>query len=179
MLTLDVMRDMLGLAFAPECEHYVEAQVRLLGAMMDEFVEFNRQALGLGCNLLVFPEGTRSPTLSQGRTGLAQMALRLKLPVVPVGCSGSDRAYPGSNPLSRGGEVLYRIGDPLRPGKELAEFAIGEPYQPFTRHASQKDGDRFEALTRIVMDRINDLLDPEYRRGKSDERLVAGTRRFV
>lgn len=172
-------RDMLGYDFDPRRENYVEAQLELFRLMIDEFVGLNVQAFRLGCNVLVFPEGTRSPRLSKGRTGLAQMALRLRAPVVPVGCNGSDEAYPGANPLSRGGEVVYRIGEALMPDNELAEFQIDEAYHPFTREASEKYVDRFEGMTELVMDRINELLDPEYQRSESDDRLVRGTRRFI
>ncbi|WP_222615425.1 lysophospholipid acyltransferase family protein [Persicimonas caeni] len=172
-------RDMLGYDFDPRRENYVEAQIELFRLMIDEFVGLNVQAFRLGCNVLVFPEGTRSPRLSKGRTGLAQMALRLGAPVVPVGCNGSDDAYPGANPLSRGGEVRYRIGEALMPDAELAEFQIDAAYHPFTREASEKYVDKFEAMTELVMDRINILLDPEYQRSEDDERLVRGTRRFV
>jgi 1-acyl-sn-glycerol-3-phosphate acyltransferase len=172
-------RNMLGYDFDPRRENYVEAQLELFRQMMDEFVALNLQAFRLGCNVLVFPEGTRSSTLAEGRTGLAQMALRLKAPVVPIGCNGADKAYPGSNPFSRGGEVLYRIGEPLMPDRELSEFQIDQAYHPFTREASETYSSQFEGMTELVMDRINELLEPEYQRSDADEREVTGTNRFV
>ncbi len=172
-------RDMLGYDFDPVRENYLEAQIELFRLMIDEFVQLNFQAFRLGCNVLVFPEGTRSPTLSKGRTGLAQVALRLKAPIVPIGCNGSLEAYPGNNPFSRGGRILYRIGEPLLPSGELADFQIDERYHPFTRKASQKYADRFQAVTDLVMERIDGLLDPRYRHTEHDDRMVHGAGRFV
>ena len=172
-------RDMLGLEF----DHrrgpaYVESLTTLFGEMMESFVALNEQAFDLGLKVLVFPEGTRSRRLGKGRPGLAQMAVRTGATIVPIGCSGADRAYPGDSPISRGGEIVYRVGEPLTPSDELADFQVDEEFRPFTREADRY-ADSFAAMTRLVMDRIDALLDPEYRRDASAEPIVGGARRFV
>ena len=175
---VDTPRDLMGLPFDPKRESYVQAQLRVFGEMMEEFVNLNLQAFRVGCNVLVFPEGTRSPRLTEGHTGLAEMAIRMKMPVVPIACQGSDRAYPGENPFSRGGTVEYRFGEPLEPEGALAEFQTDDPFRPFTRRAEQRHGERFRAMTDLIMDRIEELLDPEYSRDESVE-MGGGTERFV
>ena len=145
--------------------------------MMARVTELNRQALALGLNLLVFPQGTRSRVLTPGHTGAAQMALHLGAPIIPVGCSGSDRCYPGTSPLSRGGEITYRIGKPLLPEGELRDLRIEEPFVPFTESAERHEP-AFRKVTELMMSRINELVEPPYQfqQGAS---LQQGARRFV
>jgi 1-acyl-sn-glycerol-3-phosphate acyltransferase len=136
----------------------------LFGAMMAEVTRLTRSALEeLDLNVLVFPQGTRSKRLSKGHTGLMQMAQHLGHAIVPVGCNGSDRAYPGGSPFSKGGHLVYRIGPPLAlDGPELLPFRVREPFVPFSKEASAAHGDAFQAATDVVMAHINELLDPEY-----------------
>ncbi len=154
---------------------------RNFDAMMAEVLRLTRVALGFGLNVLVFPQGTRSIRLPKGHVGLVQVAQHLGQTIVPVGCNGCDHVYPTSSPFAAGGRPVYRIGEPLEPdGLELAPHRVKEPFTPFTQAAEQRYGDRFRALTEVVMDRINDLLDPEYQRaddGLSDG--VQGVDRFI
>lgn len=46
-------------------------------------------------NLIIFPEGTRSLKLAEGKTGLAQLALFTEKKVVPVGCNNCENVYSG------------------------------------------------------------------------------------
>lgn len=144
--------------------------------MMQRVVEINVEGLNKGLNLLIFPQGTRSKRLTKGHTGAAQMILYTKAPVIPVGCNGSDHAYPGNSPLSSGGRIVYRIGKPLRPDVELRPFAIDEPFVPFTNNA-EKHQPMFRKATDYIMDRVNDLLDPAYQYGDAD--LDKGAKRFL
>lgn len=176
---LDTPRDMLGLAFEPHRQNYLEAMMELFESMMEKFVALNEQAFELGLPIIVFPEGTRSVRLDEGKPGLAQMALRMKATVVPVGSNGSDRVYPGNNPFARGGDIVYRVGPPLRPDGDLAPFQIDEPFTPFTVEAEEKFGQIFEPMTELIMDRINDLLDPRHQRSEGDSEVAKGARRFL
>jgi len=148
--------------------------------MIDQVMRLNRRALELGQHLLVFPQGTRSIRLSRGHIGVAQVAQHLGVDVVPVGCSGSDRVYPGNSPFARGGRIVYRIGKPLAlDGPELGAHRVSELFRPFTLEAAAHR-EAFQAMTDVVMDHINELVDPEYRYsddGSSDG--VSGVERFV
>lgn len=175
---VDTPRRMLGMDFEPPDDNYVEAMTTLFERMMEKFVELNEEALEMGLNILVFPEGTRSVRLGEGKPGLAQMALRMQTPVVPVGCNGSDRVYPGDAPLARGGRIVYRVGTPLMPDGELADFQIDDHFTPFTDHARRRHGEKFEAMTDLIMDRIDGLLDDRHRRDDRTDRDT-GTDRFV
>jgi 1-acyl-sn-glycerol-3-phosphate acyltransferase len=152
----------------------------LFDAMMREVVRLNRAALfTYDCNVLVFREGTRSPRLQRGFTGLMQMAQHVGVDVVCVGSNGADKAYPGNSPFSKGGRIVYRIAPPLSlDGPELGPYRVREELTPFTRQATEKHGEAFEAATKVMMARISELLDPEYR---SDGALggTQGAARFI
>lgn len=153
----------------------------LFEAMMNEVVRLTRSALTeLDLNILVFPQGTRSKRLSKGHNGLMQMAQNTGHAIVPVGCNGSDRAYPGGSPFSKGGRIVYRIGKPLDlDGPELGAYRVAESYIPFSRGASLFE-DRFTGATKVVMDHIDALLDPEYRYSEDQSSDgVEGGRRFL
>lgn len=179
MALLDTPRDMLGLSFDPTRQNYLEAMAELFSRMMEKFVELNEQAMQAGLHILVFPEGTRSVRLKDGKPGLAQMALRMGTTVIPVGCNGSDRVYPGDSPIARGGRIVYRIGQPLRPDRELADFRIDEHFTPFTREAEETYGDTFREMTDLIMDRIEELLDARHRPRPDDDTGTKGADRFL
>ena len=142
--------------------------------MIDQVMRLNRQALELGQHLLVFPQGTRSLRLSRGHIGVAQVAQHLGVDIVPVGCNGSNLVYPGSGPFAKGGRIVYRIGKPLRlDGSELRDYRVTKPFRPFTLEAGVHR-EALQGMTAVVMDHINELLDPEYR--YADERTSDGVR---
>jgi 1-acyl-sn-glycerol-3-phosphate acyltransferase len=155
---------------------------QLFDSMIREVVELNRRAIeNLELNVLVFPEGTRSRRLSRGHVGLAQIAQYLGAPIIPVGCNGSDKLYPGNSPLSKGGRVVYRVGKPLTvDGPELAALRVPRDVLPFTAEATQRYDAKYTAIIEVVMGRIEELLDPEYQRAPDGADATArGAERFV
>ncbi|MDG1480738.1 MAG: lysophospholipid acyltransferase family protein [Myxococcota bacterium] len=146
-------------------EGFITALSAQFDTMMAEVMRMHREALGPGRrHILVFPEGTRSPTLLRGRTGLAQVTQHLGIPIVPVGCSGSDTLYPANSPWAKKGRVVYRIGEVLEPdGEALSPYRITEDFVPMSRAASEAHGQRLQSITDVVMRRISDLVDPRYR----------------
>lgn len=176
---LERPRDMLGRRFEPARESYASAVDALFRQMMRRFVELNEQAARVGLDLLIFPQGTRSKRLSRGHVGLAQMAMHLDLPVVPVGCSGSDRVYPGGSPLARPGHVIYRFGDPIR-RQDAVAWVDAREFEPFTPEAERTHHAAFQRYVDEVMQRIDGLVDEDYRfthDGASEG--VSGSSRFV
>ena len=115
-------------------------------------------------NLIIFPEGTRSLQVSEGRTGLAQLALHTEKKIVPVGCNNCDAVYSGALPFAKSGKVIYRIGEPVSVHDELKPFRILEKFQLFSKESQLKYKEQFEGVTRIVMERINRMVDEKYRR---------------
>jgi 1-acyl-sn-glycerol-3-phosphate acyltransferase len=174
-----IVRNPLGIAYDPDRVDYADYIVRLFRAMMARFVRLNVEAVEIGLDLLVFPQGTRSKRLLPGHVGLSQMALHLRIPVVPVGCNGSDRLYPGALPVARKGRVVYRIGEPI-PYEELAPFHVEERFAPFSAEAERDHAEAFQGVAALVTDRIDALLDPEYRRAEdASDDASRGSERFV
>lgn len=159
-----------------------EGVSQLYAAMMDEVLRINSEALDCGLSILVYPEGTRSLRLTRGRTGLVQVAGRLGVPIVPVGCSGGDVLYPADSPISSGGTVTLRVGAPLRWDDDdtLGPHRVDAPYTPLTREATAAHGAAFRAQTDVVMAAIEALIDPQYGpRPDGASEGVSGVARFL
>jgi 1-acyl-sn-glycerol-3-phosphate acyltransferase len=66
----------------------------------------------------IYPEGTRTRDgmLHRGHTGVARLALKNKVPIVPVGLVGTDEVQPVDRRLPRlFRHVTVRFGEPLDP----------------------------------------------------------------
>ena len=136
--------------------------------VMEKVGELSRIALcDKSLNLIIFPEGTRSLKLAEGRTGLAQLALHTEKRIVPVACNNSEEVYKGSLPFARSGRITYRVGEPLSVHDRLKAFRIAEPFRLFSRESQQRYRDQFEGVTRIVMASIEEMLDEKYRQGRA------------
>ncbi len=73
------------------------------------------QRIADGASVILFPEGTRSTDghLQPFKTGAIMLALKAGVDVVPVGFNGTHQALPKGKLLSRGGDVVLRIGTPI------------------------------------------------------------------
>ncbi|MFW2387275.1 MAG: lysophospholipid acyltransferase family protein [Polyangiales bacterium] len=172
-------RNILGLEFDPRSSSYAIGINRVFTAMMAEFVRLNERSFEMGLDLLVFPQGTRSIRLPRGRIGMMEIALRYKKTIVPIGCNGCDLVYTGSLPIAKAGKVTYRIGEPIT-YDELSDFHIDEDFVPFSAEAEHEHRDKFQGSVDLVMNRINDLLDPEYQFSDDLQSTgVRGTSRFI
>ncbi len=118
--------------------------------------------LQLGRGLLMAPEGTRSKThtLQEARDGMAMIALRANVPIVPVAVSGAEDFKHNWKRLRR---------TPTR-------IVFGAPFcfrpQPGVRHREQMC-----QMTREAMYRLAALLPPKYRGVYGD--LDNATSRFL
>lgn len=153
----------------------------LFGEMIDRVMDLMSYALeDLGQHILVFPQGTRSKRLLPGHTGMVEAAQHFGATIVPVGCNGCDNLYPGGSPFSKGGRVVYRIGEPLKCDEGvLSPYRVPPGVRPLTPEATRDHGKQYRAMTDIIMERINDLLDPEYQFGQADSDAERGAGRFV
>ncbi len=153
----------------------------MFGKMMTIIAELSTKVMTeLDSHLLVCPQGTRSKRLTPGKTGMVQMAQKMGAIIVPVGCNGTDKIYPGGSPFAKRGKVVYRIGEPVNVlDPQFEEFRVPPDIVPFSREANATYGARYQALTDIVMDRINNLLDPEYQYGEDEDGTSGQVQRFV
>jgi hypothetical protein len=147
-------------------DHFAEYIQGYYEAIMEKVAELSNTALfEKKLNLIIFPEGTRSVKLAEGRTGLAQLALHTEKRIVPVACNNSEEVYAGSLPFARSGRITYRVGEPLSVHDRLKAYRIGEPFRLFSRESQERYREQFEGVTRIVMASIEGMLDEKYRRG--------------
>lgn len=94
-----------------------------------EALERCRQVLAGGEPLIMFPEGTRrsGPVVEDLREGVAYLAVRAGVPVVPIGIGGSEQAMPRGSTLPRPHRVEVVIGKPIWPPGAGEVTASGEP----------------------------------------------------
>lgn len=105
--------------------------------------------LDAGQMLVMFPEGTRSKQkarLKQGKVGVVKLALEHRAPVVPAAIWGTENFR---FRLRHRQKITIRIGEPL----DVVSMA-GPP--PYSRNTLRE-------LTTVVMQRIANMLPPEYR----------------
>jgi 1-acyl-sn-glycerol-3-phosphate acyltransferase len=117
-----------------------------------------QRILAAGHPLAVFPEGTRSADgqLREVKDGLALLAQRTGVPIVPVGIADSDRVWPRGRRLPRiGGRIVVRVGKPFT----LAP----EPGGDGTARRRAKG-----SATREMMGRLAALLPPRQRGAYAD-----------
>jgi len=120
-------------------------------ADVEAFRMANR-VLDAGEVLMVFPEGTRSPTgeLQRPKDGLAMLALRSGAWIVPIGISNTDRVWPKGRPIpTPGGHATMRVGQPFR---------LADVLPPDLDRKAAKS-----AATDVIMRRIAALLDARHR----------------
>ena len=116
------------------------------------------RVLNEGHVLMIFPEGTRSPTgeLQKPKDGLAMLALRTGAPIVPIGIANTDKVWPKGHLLPRpGGHATMRVGKTFRLADELPDGL---------------DRKRAKTLaTDLIMRRIAAELPPRHRGPYGDE----------
>ncbi len=143
---------------------FIEFIKSYYSAILDKVADLSKSALfEKNLNLIIFPEGTRSTKLGKGKTGLAQLALNTGATIIPVGCNNSDAVYASEKlPFAKSGTVVYRVGDPLAVDGALKPYGIGEKFKLFSAESKIRYKENFEAVTKIVMARISELVDERY-----------------
>jgi 1-acyl-sn-glycerol-3-phosphate acyltransferase len=106
------------------------------------------EVLEAGEIILVAPEGTRSPSLGQGKEGLAFLASRIDVPIIPVAIEGT-KGFPSIFPIGWN-----------RPG---AEIRLGPAFR-FKQVEGKADRERLRLMTDEAMYVLAAML-PEHRRG--------------
>lgn len=131
--------------------------LRWYGAIPVHRGEYDREALMKALEVLqagspfgIAPEGgrTHKPGMRQAKPGIAYLALKLNVPIVPVGITGTENLMPSWKRLRRP-HLTMNVGKPFR----LPDEPISRP----DRH------ERLAELTTFVMKRIAELIPAEYR----------------
>ena len=129
---------------------------RIWGVIPVRREEFDRRAvqqvlevLNAGEIVLVAPEGTRSPQMTQGKEGVAYLASRSGAPVIPVAINGTI------------GFPAFRLSERWKgPG---AHVTFGKPFY-FHSEAKHPGKEELRKMTDEAMYILAGML-PEYRRG--------------
>lgn len=123
------------------------------GSKSQQSLEIALEVLGDGKLLGIYPEGTRSPDgyLYRGRTGVARLALKAGVPVIPVGLVGTDVVMPKEAKLPR---LTGRVPVTVQFGKPL----------DFSRFAG-READRIalRSVTDEIMFEVMQLSGQQYR----------------
>jgi len=85
------------------------------GGASDGALDAGMSVLRRGDLFGIYPEGTRSPDgrLYRGRTGVARLALKANVPVLPVAMVDTDLVQPPGQVVPRIAKVGVRVGKPL------------------------------------------------------------------
>jgi carboxylesterase len=130
----------------------------------DAALESVVDALRSGWAVAIFPEGTipgeediprvavdPATGLLPGHTGVARLALRAKVPIVPVGVSGTGRAFPP--------EVYPRLEILRMPRSTPIRIRFGAPIPVAEYAEGPQDRSLFREVTNRVMQAISGLVD--------------------
>jgi len=73
------------------------------------------EALKKGKIIVIHPEGTRTLTgkLQQGKTGVARLALQSRVPVIPIGLTGTFEMLPKGKYIPKLKKATMNIGKPM------------------------------------------------------------------
>jgi len=103
------------------------------------------EVLKKGYPLLVFPEGTRSEDaiLGEGKKGVAYLASVSKVPILPMGLVGVEKAMPKHAKMFKPSHIVVVVGKPFY------------PYEMF----NTKDSDFLEKSTEYLMKEISKCIE--------------------
>jgi|SRR3989338_5079174 len=102
-------------------------------------------------NIMIFPEGNRSPTgkIQKGRTGVAKLALMLRAPVIPIGISGAYDILPKGAIIPKFKRADINIGKPMHfekyYGKKITKKLLRTITDQIMREIARLSGQRYEA----------------------------------
>jgi 1-acyl-sn-glycerol-3-phosphate acyltransferase len=119
------------------------------GSASERALESATEVLREGKVFAIYPEGTRTRDgfLHRGHTGVARLAMRCNVPIVPVGLIGTDDVQPVDAKVP----ALFRH----------VTVRFGEPIDP-ARYAGREDRMALRELTDEVMYEIGQLSGYEY-----------------
>jgi carboxylesterase len=130
----------------------------------DAALESVAEALRQGWAVAIFPEGTipgeediprravdPETGLLPGHTGVARLALKAGVPILPVGVSGTGRAFPP--------EIYPRLELLRMPGATPVRIRFGRPISLSDYRERAQDRQLFREITNRVMHEISALVD--------------------
>jgi 1-acyl-sn-glycerol-3-phosphate acyltransferase len=124
---------------------------------------FNRSAAILegGEPLVLFPEGTRQhgPDVQPLLDGAAYLALRARVPIVPVGIGGTERRMPKGSAFPRPGRVHIVVGAPILPADFVRPDQGDGGAQGAKRHPHRVSRSSARKLSAALHDEVQACFD--------------------
>ncbi len=130
----------------------------------DETLEVIANRLREGAGIGIFPEGTipgeediprwdveKETGLLRGKSGVVRLALKSGVPIVPVGLSGTGRAFPP--------EAYPRMQELPLPKSTPIEVRFGEPIYLHERGEEEVSYEQLRGMTDRVMRALSHLID--------------------
>ncbi|GAA1586865.1 lysophospholipid acyltransferase family protein [Actinomadura kijaniata] len=120
------------------------------GTAAEAALQTGLRILGEGKLLGIYPEGTRAPDnrLYRGKTGVARLALKSRVPVIPMAMINTFELMPPGQPYPRLG---------IRPG-----VRFGEPLDFSRFYGKEDDREVLREVTDEIMRAIRELSGQEY-----------------
>jgi 1-acyl-sn-glycerol-3-phosphate acyltransferase len=108
-------------------------------------LETCRRFLQAGGNLILYPEGTRSPdgAMRGFKSGVGLFATELGVPMVPAYIDGTHEILPKGKSFPRSHSVTVRFGEALDP----ARIGVGELHREQRRHLVEQLAQRIRMLS--------------------------------
>jgi len=93
-----------------------------------------------GMSVVIFPEGSRSPdgSIQPFKKGGFTLAIKSKIPIIPIAISGSREIMPKDRLTATSGEIRIRMGNPIE-----------------TRHCSLKD-------RKFLMEKVSETISKNF-----------------
>ncbi len=123
----------------------------------DEALKKGLRELENGNSIIIYPEGTRGNAfdLGRGKVGVAKLALRSGMPVVPCGVYGTQYLMPkGTHKIKM---------------KKIVSVKFGKPMTFDGDAEGENNPEELRKITDMIMSRIGTLIDQEYNPEVTDE----------
>jgi 1-acyl-sn-glycerol-3-phosphate acyltransferase len=103
-------------------------------------LETCRRFLLAGGNLILYPEGTRSPDgeMRAFKSGAGLFAMELGVPVVPAYIEGTHEFLPKGRTFPRTGSATVRFGEALQPARAVSSELHREQRRHFVEQLTQR-----------------------------------------
>lgn len=110
------------------------------------------RVLGRGEALVMFPEGERKsgPVVQPFLDGVAYVAIRHQVPILPVGIGGSERAMPKGALVPRPRQIVYLYGELVQPPSLAGKRVPRAEVRDLTARLHQTVQDLFDEAQRIA-----------------------------
>jgi len=103
------------------------------------------QKIREGMSVVIFPEGSRSPdgSIQPFKKGGFTLAIKSKVPIVPIAISGSRDIMPKDRLTATAGEIRMFVGHPI----EIQHYSLKDR-EPLMRKVREVITEKFEVISR-------------------------------